>query len=69
VGIVKTDQALPVRVVERERITQAVRPLSGRLAAPDLEFQPVALIEPMSAAVKGEQELERMLIGRSSTLS
>jgi hypothetical protein len=62
VRIVKADQALSVRVVERQRIAQAVRPFRRRLTAPDLEFQPIALIEPVGAAVKGEKKLERMFI-------
>jgi hypothetical protein len=60
VRIVKPDQALSVRVVKRQRITQPMRPLGGSLALADLEFQPIALIEPMGTAVKSEEKFERV---------
>src|SRR5215472_5757625 len=60
--VVKADQALSFRVVERQRVAQAVGTLLRRLALFDLEFQPAALIEPMSAPVKGKQKFKRMLI-------
>ena len=63
VRIVKPNQALSVRFVKRRRITQPVRPLGRRLARPDLEFQPIALIEPMGTTVKGEEKFERVFIG------
>jgi hypothetical protein len=63
VRIIKPDQALSVRVVKRQRITQPMRPLGGSLPLADLEFQPIALIEPMGTAVKGEEKFERVYIG------
>jgi hypothetical protein len=62
VGVVKADQALPIRIVERERIAQAVRPLRRGFAPFDLEFQPVPLIQQMSAPVKSQQKFEGMFI-------
>ena len=62
VRIVKPNQALSIRVVKRQRIAQPVRPLGGSLALPNLEFQPVALIEPMGTTVKGEEKFERVYI-------
>jgi hypothetical protein len=59
---VKSNQALSTWVVKRQRVTQPVRPLGGSLAPPDLEFQPIALIEPMGAAVKDEEKFERVYI-------
>ena len=60
--IVKPDQTLSVRVVKRQRITQAMRALGGSLAFPDLEFEPIALIEPMGAPIKSEEKFERVYI-------
>ena len=65
VGIVKADQPIAVRIVQRERIAQSVRPFRRRLRPPGLEFQPVALLEVMNAAIKPQQEVECMFVGNS----
>ena len=63
VSIVKADQAIAVRIVQRERIAQSVRPFRRQLRPPGLEFQPITLSEVMNSAIKPQQEVECMFVG------
>jgi hypothetical protein len=42
-----------------------MRPLSRRIDASDLEFQPVALFEIVNTAIEGEQEFKRVILRNS----
>jgi hypothetical protein len=61
--IVKSDQPPAVRIVQRERIAQAVGPLRRRCDLPDLEFQPIALFEMMNTPVERQEIFEGVLVG------
>ena len=65
VRVVKPDQTMPVRIVQRERIAQPVRPFWRRLRPLDLELQPVALGEVVNAAIKSEQKLKGVFVRNS----
>ena len=60
-GIIEADQTGPVRRMQRERICQAMRPLGRNVNAADLEFDPMALLKVMDAAIEGEQELQAVV--------
>jgi hypothetical protein len=62
VGIVETDQPVAVRVMQRKAVPQTMRTFRRYFRAPDLEFQPISLVEQVDAAIEGKQEFKRVLV-------
>jgi hypothetical protein len=62
VGIVEADQPVAVRIMQRKRIAQPMRPFWRRFGALDPEFQPIALFEVMNTAVEVEQEFQCVFV-------
>ena len=60
-GVVEPDQPLAIRIVQCERIAQAMRPLPGRLRPLDLELDPIPALKQMPPPVEGQQELQRVV--------
>jgi len=61
VRVIESDQPGAVRRVQRERVTEAMRPLRRRLHALDFEFEPVSPFQMMNAPVERQQELETIV--------
>jgi hypothetical protein len=63
VGIVKAHKALTSAVMQRQRVTQAVRPFRGRLHASHREFHPVLAgwIYNQHLAVKVQQGIQTQI--------
>jgi hypothetical protein len=59
-GIVIAYDPLGVGIVQCERVTQAMRPLFGRLDPLDFKFDKVALFISVHPTVKIQQKLKRM---------
>ena len=54
VSVVETDQPCAVRRMERERISQSMRPILTLLDPLDLELDPVPLFEVVDAPIEGQ---------------
>ena len=65
-SIVKADEPVSIRVVQRQGVAQPVRPFRRRLCPLGLEFEPVALFEVMDATIKRQQEFESVFVGNGS---
>jgi hypothetical protein len=61
-GVVKPDQPCAIRIVERERVPQAMWPPPCPACPLDLEFRAIAAFVPMAAAIKGKEKFECMFI-------
>jgi hypothetical protein len=53
-GVVEADQPRAIRCVQRERVGQAVRPLTACFDTLDLELDPVAFFEVMNTPIEGK---------------
>lgn len=62
VGIVEADQPHALRIMQCERITEAMRSLWRRIGALDLELEPVALFEVVNAAIECQQIFKRVFV-------
>jgi hypothetical protein len=61
--IVKANQPRPVRFMQCERVSQAVRSLRRWRHVLYLELQPIALLKMMNAPIEGEQKFKRAVVG------
>jgi hypothetical protein len=68
VRIVEPDQAVAVRVVERQCVTQPIRPFGRRLCPFELEFHPITLRKKVDAPVEAQQEFQCVLVGNGIPL-
>lgn len=60
-GVVKSQESNAVRVVQSERIAQAVRALGRLRDAPDLELRKTTVFIPMNTAIEIQEEFEGVL--------
>jgi hypothetical protein len=67
-GIIEPHEPPSVWVMQGQSVAQPMRPLRRWLGAFELEFQPIALVEVVDAAIKRQQEFKCMLV-RNSVLS
>ena len=68
-GVVKAYQPRAVRIVQRERVAQAVRSLWRWRSPFNLEFQPIALFEVVYAAIEREQKFQCVFVRNGHLLS
>lgn len=62
-GIVEAYEPATLRIVKRERISEAVRSCEAGADLPDLELQPISLFQVVNAAVERQKKFEGMIAG------
>jgi hypothetical protein len=55
-GVVEAHDPVAVGIVQRQRIAKPMRARWRLLTTPDFEFQPIALLQMVDAAIEREQE-------------